>query len=327
MTLVIGIDEAGYGPNLGPLVVAATVWRVSAQCENVEELLGIAIAEALAAAHPTTTPAGRANGSRPLWADSKLIYRGGEGFADLERGVMAGLSLVSLALPTNWAELIERVGSVGPSALASIEWQGLESLTLPRVASSDDCLAVAARLRVALTAHSVCLVRVACSMLYPADFNLLLDAGLNKSDILSQTTLSLAATLRGLAPDEPALIFCDRHGGRKSYASLVAHHFKSPLVRSLEETAARSAYEIARDHCQIEFCVGGESRAPVALASMTAKYLRELSMQAFNTFWSARVPGLLPTAGYPLDARRWRREADAAIQFLGIDAEHLWRRV
>ena len=91
MTLVIGIDEAGYGPNLGPLVVAATVWRVSAQCENVEELLGSVIAEALAAAHPTTTPAGRANGSRPLWADSKLIYRGGEGFADLERGVTAGL--------------------------------------------------------------------------------------------------------------------------------------------------------------------------------------------------------------------------------------------
>ena len=28
MTLVIGTDEAGYGPNLGPLVVAATAWRV-----------------------------------------------------------------------------------------------------------------------------------------------------------------------------------------------------------------------------------------------------------------------------------------------------------
>ena len=30
MTIVIGTDEAGYGPNLGPLVVAATAWRIFA---------------------------------------------------------------------------------------------------------------------------------------------------------------------------------------------------------------------------------------------------------------------------------------------------------
>ena len=28
MTYLIGTDEAGYGPNLGPLVISATVWRV-----------------------------------------------------------------------------------------------------------------------------------------------------------------------------------------------------------------------------------------------------------------------------------------------------------
>ena len=28
MAYLIGTDEAGYGPNLGPLVVSATVWRV-----------------------------------------------------------------------------------------------------------------------------------------------------------------------------------------------------------------------------------------------------------------------------------------------------------
>src|SRR5688500_18766607 len=29
MPLLIGLDEAGYGPNLGPLVIAATVWDVT----------------------------------------------------------------------------------------------------------------------------------------------------------------------------------------------------------------------------------------------------------------------------------------------------------
>ncbi len=28
MAWMIGIDEAGYGPTLGPLAVAATVWRI-----------------------------------------------------------------------------------------------------------------------------------------------------------------------------------------------------------------------------------------------------------------------------------------------------------
>ena len=31
MTLLIGVDEAGYGPNYGPLAVAATAWRVAEQ--------------------------------------------------------------------------------------------------------------------------------------------------------------------------------------------------------------------------------------------------------------------------------------------------------
>ena len=35
MGLLIGTDEAGYGPNLGPLVVAATIWRTSEGADGV----------------------------------------------------------------------------------------------------------------------------------------------------------------------------------------------------------------------------------------------------------------------------------------------------
>ena len=69
----------------------------------------------------------------------------------------------------------------------------------------------------------------------------------------------------------------------------------------------------------------GESFLPTALASMTAKYLRELSMRAFNEFWCARVPGLRPTAGYPTDAPRSNSEIAPCSASWAIDDHVLWR--
>ncbi len=47
---------------------------------------------------------------------------------------------------------------------------------------------------------------------------------------------------------------------------------------------------------------------PVALASMLAKYVRELCMGQFNRYWGHLVPGLQPTAGYYVDAQRFLGE-------------------
>src|SRR3954465_11238224 len=34
MGILIGMDEAGYGPHLGPLVIAATAWHVTDELPN-----------------------------------------------------------------------------------------------------------------------------------------------------------------------------------------------------------------------------------------------------------------------------------------------------
>ena len=59
---------------------------------------------------------------------------------------------------------------------------------------------------------------------------------------------------------------------------------------------------------------------------MAAKYIRELAMHAFNAFWTSRMPGLPPTAGYPTDALRWRSDAATAIQQAHLAEDDLWRR-
>jgi hypothetical protein len=59
---------------------------------------------------------------------------------------------------------------------------------------------------------------------------------------------------------------------------------------------------------------------------MLSKYHRELAMIRFNEFWQSHVPDLQPTAGYPVDAQRFKRQIAAAQKKLGIADESLWRK-
>ena len=64
----------------------------------------------------------------------------------------------------------------------------------------------------------------------------------------------------------------------------------------------------------------------VALASMLSKYLREMLMGEFNRFWLERLPGLEPTAGYPMDAMRFYAAIKPLVEQLGIKHEVVWRK-
>jgi len=305
MTLVIGTDEAGYGPNLGPLVVAATAWRITAAADDAEHVVAAAL-----------------DSSGPLWADSKAVYRAGAGFAALETGALVGVAAASGTVPCDWAALAGPLGIT--TAVEAPGLAGLAKLPLPQEAARAATASRADEVRQRLAAHGVEVVAVRSRLVQPAEFNGLLDEGLNKADILSRTTLALAASL--VTDAEPVRIWCDRHGGRKRYTGVVSAHFDGALVQPMEETAARSSYLLPDRDCRIEFCVGGESRAPVALASMIAKYVRELSMRVFNEHWCRLLPGLAPTAGYPVDAARWRTAAAGAVAAAGCDWDAIWRR-
>jgi hypothetical protein len=77
---------------------------------------------------------------------------------------------------------------------------------------------------------------------------------------------------------------------------------------------------------EFRFQPKGERHLPTALASMTAKYLRELAMRPFNAFWQRQVPGLKATAGYSGDSQRFFDEIRDARQKLGIPDHVIWRQ-
>jgi hypothetical protein len=162
--------------------------------------------------------------------------------------------------------------------------------------------------------------------IFPHDFNQRLTECDGKGALLSHSTLGLLSELLQNV-SEPTLVVCDKHGGRNRYGPLLQHFFPDCFVETHNESRACSTYRWGPPlrRVEVRFLAGGESFLPSALASMTAKYLREQAMAAFNAFWQRQVPGLRPTAGYPQDARRFWDDIRAAQKELGISEAELWR--
>jgi ribonuclease HII len=64
---------------------------------------------------------------------------------------------------------------------------------------------------------------------------------------------------------------------------------------------------------------------PVALASMFAKYVREVLMLRFNAYWLARAPEVKATAGYWTDGQRFVKEIAEAAKKEGVVLRELIR--
>jgi hypothetical protein len=162
---------------------------------------------------------------------------------------------------------------------------------------------------------------------FPERFNDLLERLGSKGLIVSKLTIGLIGQMLPALADGPVQVQCDKHGGRNKYGPLLQTAFPEYLVEIHGESRSQSVYKWGPEHQRVEarFVAKGETFLPTALASMTSKYLRELAMTAFNAFWQQHVPGLKPTAGYPVDARRFRADIGKCQAKLHISDRVLWR--
>ena len=179
-----------------------------------------------------------------------------------------------------------------------------------------------------LAAAGVRLAAVQSRAIFEEEFNELVDRYGSKGAALSHETLALAARLIDALPPAPISVICDKHGGRNCYGRLLAEHFPEWLIEVHGEGRARSLYRFGPPQRRVEICfrTNAESCLPAALASMASKYLRELAMRALNHYWCSRIPGLEPTAGYPLDARRFRLAIAEKQAELQIGDRMVWRQ-
>lgn len=310
MPWVVGIDEAGYGPNLGPLVQAAVALKLPGTGG------WDALARVVRRAHE------RAD-ARLLVDDSKKVYTKG-GLEALERGVWAIVG----AEPRPLREFLWSGGDVpawGEELLAEAWFDGDE--VLPLHIDPGAAWDASEPFRAALDQSWTGDYR-----LVPAPrFNRMVDEYGSKGTVLGRGLIELVGALLAAVPDdgEPLAFACDKQGGRNFYAPLLQEAFPEGWVVAERESADESRYRVEGLSREVRITfrprADGDS-PPVALASMLCKYLREVCMAQFNRYWARHVPGIAPTAGYPVDANRFYAEIGPAMARLGLGADRVWRK-
>ena len=315
MEYMLGTDEAGYGPNLGPLCIAASAWEIpdNFPVARLRQRLKAVICN-------------KSSGeSRVAIADSKQLYTSG-GLKSLERSVLAVLAALNRA-PQCWRDVWNLFD---PEALSQIDgqpWHDGFDESLPLETNRESLAPIAAKLTLGCARQQIRIADLQASVLFPAAFNAAVNHCGNKAEVLSLTTLRLARRVLSGLPPANATVFCDKHGGRNRYAALLQHVFPEELVVIGAEGPQLSVYRVKLESRTIEFRFQpkGERHLPTALASMTAKYLRELAMRPLNAFWRQHLPDLKPTAGYFTDAHRFLAEITPTRERLAISPDLLWR--
>lgn len=311
-----GIDEAGYGPILGPLCVASSVFRIP------DEAASQSAPDLWALLDPVVCRTrSEASSSRIAVADSKRLklansVKRTHPLHHLELGVLAFLGCCDAErgeCPTV-AELLGRLGS-DPGDLP---WYAPDAdPTLPQGTTPDHLSLLGMRLRSACEKAGVQPVELRCLTACERRFNAELQSCGTKAALSFHRVGALLLRIwksEAALDDNPATcprIVVDRQGGRTRYGEALRSAIPGARVEIVGETAGRSVYDLVGSgrRVRISFEVEAEARhLPVALASMSAKLVRELLVARLNAYWTARCPEIKPTAGYALDGGRYLKD-------------------
>jgi len=318
--IIAGVDEAGYGPILGPLVVGMAAFETpSVEGEDLPCLWS--------ALRRYVSRSRCKNGRKLHINDSKLVYSAGAGLRELERSVL------SMALTCGSFRSAEDFLSLtAPEVLGEIEghpwYVPAQTHRFPLEQELLSASLMSNALRIEMDRCGTHCVALRAKVLLERPLNRMLEATRNKASALfSVSAIHLDYLIRTFESRQ-LTIFCDRQGGRSHYGSLLRMMFPEHSLEVIRETDGDGEYHLLRagNRVRIIFREKAETQAlPVAMASMLAKYLRELFMSRFNDWWLREVPGIEPTAGYYGDGTRFAEQIAQRRQELGIPEAHLIR--
>ncbi|RMH02395.1 MAG: hypothetical protein D6702_08915 [Planctomycetota bacterium] len=313
-----GIDEAGYGPLVGPLAVGWSLFHVP---DPETDLWRIC-------ARSTVRRPERPRQERRLWVDdSKRVHSGPLGRRRLERTVAAFRALTAAPEAAGLEAWLSEPPAPSSRWLRTAPWL--------RRCAGPLCPSVAAE-RAQLDAGLLdqdlgrggCAVAGFGARAVPAAEWNALTAEHGKAGGLFLVVAEVLRHLLRRAGVAPLRIECDRHGARRSYRQALERALAPDrlLVHAEERSSSLYTLEFGRQQVQIRFAEGADGRRfPVALASLAAKQTRERLMDLWNAWFASRLPGIRPTKGYASDGKRWLAEAGPRLSELGLEEAQVRR--
>jgi len=297
MAVLVGIDEAGFGPLLGPLIVSSSSFLLP------NELLHADLWYLLRKSVGKTK---KHLGGRLIISDSKKVYNSSCGLGQLQRTVLACLKAFDRE-PQSLTELLIFLCPDCLGRLARYPWyKNADSYQI--TVDRKDITIAAGLLTKDLNAAGIRLVGIKSCCLDVAFYNQMVSAVKNKSRVLFSTTCRLIKSAFDELADDELHVFVDRQGGRVHYRKELQRMFEDLDLRIIRETPTVSSYELSdgTKKMHLQFIVDADELfLPVCLASMVSKYLRELLVDCINRYFAAFCPELKPTAGYWKDGMRF----------------------
>lgn len=291
--LIVGIDENGFGPQLGPLVVTASM----VYAEDIDSLRQSSLKE-----------------SKKICASGKM-----------EICEMIALSFYEL--------LNEDVPSSADEFLSSILIPQKDECLSPLSPCSPDfpipCWVKAEEIDSGigynyLEEGYINLLEIKSIALCPGRFNSRLDVFTSKHSLEYSLYEELISYFLEEYPRDRILFLCGRIGSTKDYSPF----FKRFQLSSLgEKEGGETRYRLP-GRGEVRFITDGDEKYfPITLSSIIGKYIRELYVEQMNRFFRSHLPHLPYCSGYRNDKTKQFIEGTKELRAkLGIPDECFLRR-
>ncbi|MCF7958242.1 MAG: hypothetical protein K9M57_07340, partial [Phycisphaerae bacterium] len=293
MAVLMGIDEAGYGPLLGPLVVSGAAFEVP------DDLIATPIWDILGQSVCKNRKGSR---GRIVINDSKKLHDKSGKQNHLQRGTLgclmnavdqakSGKSASASALsklPGTLGELLSIMDAPIFDELEHYPWYRDSAIVEPLPCNPDDIEIAAIALRNDLKNNNLQVLGLWSRPLPVGRYNDLVGVMNNKASVLFHLASELIYIAWQKYSSQNLNIVIDKQGGRSHYRGKLQKMFPEAQMKILKETETTSSYHLTDSgrEMKIHFLAKGDQRQlPIALASMASKYIREMLMGLLNRWF------------------------------------------